>query len=118
MTWTNQLYFGDNLSVLREHIPDESVDLIYLDPPSNSNATCNVLFKERSGEDSAAQTSTIQDALYLEHDHTTPRSDGGLNQVSNPLLLCVPCNRIKSNRLTLSGLRGENAKRSRMAGQE
>ena len=35
--WTNQLYFGDNLSVLREHIPDESVDLIYLDPPFNSN---------------------------------------------------------------------------------
>ena len=52
--WTNQLYFGDNLSVLREHIPDESVDLIYLDPPFNSNATYNVLFKERSGEDSVA----------------------------------------------------------------
>jgi 16S rRNA G966 N2-methylase RsmD len=32
----NQLYFGDNLNVLREHIKDESVDLIYLDPPFNS----------------------------------------------------------------------------------
>lgn len=34
--WVNQLYFGDNLDILREHIPDESVDLIYLDPPLNS----------------------------------------------------------------------------------
>ena len=60
-TWTNQLYFGDNLSVLREHIPDASVDLIYLDPPFNSNATYNVLFKERSGEDSAAQITAFDD---------------------------------------------------------
>ena len=36
--WKNALYFGDNLDILREHIPDESVDLIYLDPPFNSNA--------------------------------------------------------------------------------
>ena len=59
--WTNQLYFGDNLSVLREHIADESVDLIYLDPPFNSNATYSVLFKERSGEDSAAQITAFDD---------------------------------------------------------
>ena len=116
MTWTNQLYFGDNLSVLREHIPDESVDLIYLDPPFNSNATYNVLFKERSGEDSAAQITAFDDPLYLELDHNTPRSDGGLNHILNRLLLCGPCNRIKSNRLTLSGLRAENSKRGRMAG--
>lgn len=41
--------FGDNLNILREHIPDESVDLIYLNPPFNSQATYNVLFKEKSG---------------------------------------------------------------------
>ena len=35
--WKNKLYFGDNLDILREHIPDESVDLIYLDPPFNSS---------------------------------------------------------------------------------
>ncbi len=63
-TWTNQLYFGDNLSVLREHIPDASVDLIYLDPPFNSNATYNVLFKERSGEDSAAQITAFDDTWH------------------------------------------------------
>jgi site-specific DNA-methyltransferase (adenine-specific) len=40
-----QLYYGDNLQVLREHIADESVDLIYLDPPFNSNRDYNLLFK-------------------------------------------------------------------------
>ena len=42
----NQLYYGDNLTVLREHIKDESVDLIYLDPPFNSRQDYNVLFGE------------------------------------------------------------------------
>ena len=63
-TWTNQLYFGDNLSVLREHVPDESVDLIYLDPPFNSNATYNVLFEEKTGEDSAAQITAFDDTWH------------------------------------------------------
>ena len=57
----NSLYFGDNLDILHEHIADESVDLIYLDPPFNSNATHNVLFQERSGEDSAAQITAFDD---------------------------------------------------------
>ena len=57
----------------------------------------------------------FDDPLYLELDHNTPRSDGGLNHISNRLLLCGPCNRIKSNKLTLSGLRAENKKRGRMA---
>ncbi len=60
-TSTNKLYFGDNLNILREHVADESVDLIYLDPPFNSNATYNVLFRERSGEDSAAQITAFED---------------------------------------------------------
>ena len=51
----NTLYYGDNLAVLREHVGDESVDLVYLDPPFNSNASYNVLFKERTGEESPAQ---------------------------------------------------------------
>lgn len=49
----NVLYYGDNLDVLRRHIKDESVDLIYLDPPFNSNATYNVLFAEHSGAKAA-----------------------------------------------------------------
>ena len=62
--WANQLYFGDNLGVLRDQISDESVDLIYLDPPFNSNATYNVLFRERSGEDSAAQITAFDDTWH------------------------------------------------------
>ena len=60
-TSPNQLYFGDNLDILRQHLADESVDLIYLDPPFNSNATYNVLFRERSGEESAAQITAFDD---------------------------------------------------------
>lgn len=59
--WKNQLYFGDNLPVLRNHLDDESVDLVYLDPPFNSQATYNVLFKERSGERSTAQIAAFED---------------------------------------------------------
>ncbi len=57
----NRLYFGDNLDILRQHVADETVDLIYLDPPFNSNATCNVLFRERSGAESAAQITAFED---------------------------------------------------------
>lgn len=44
----NLLYYGDNLKILREHISDYSIDLIYLDPPFNSKASYNVLYKEFS----------------------------------------------------------------------
>ena len=57
----NQLYFGDNLDILRNHIPDASVDLIYLDPPFNSNANYNVLFQEKGGQQSAAQITAFED---------------------------------------------------------
>ena len=62
--WKNRLYFGDNLPILREHVPDESVDLIYLDPPFNSNATYNVLFREAGGESSAAQIHAFDDTWH------------------------------------------------------
>lgn len=52
----NRLFYGDNLDVLRHHVADESVDLVYLDPPFNAKATYNVLFKEKGGGDSAAQS--------------------------------------------------------------
>jgi DNA modification methylase len=52
---TNRLYYGDNLDVLREHVKDESVDLVYLDPPFNSNANYNILFKSPTGSQSDAQ---------------------------------------------------------------
>jgi len=59
--WKNKLYYGDNLDILRKHIPDNSVDLIYLDPPFNSKATYNILFKEPSGELSQAQIAAFED---------------------------------------------------------
>ena len=43
------LYYGDNPNILRRYIKDESVDLVYLDPPFNSNRNYNVLFKDESG---------------------------------------------------------------------
>jgi 16S rRNA G966 N2-methylase RsmD len=61
MDGKNKLYFGDNLKILREYVPDASVDLTYLDPPFNSSATYNVLFKEKSGEESAAQITAFED---------------------------------------------------------
>ena len=61
--WKNKLFFGDNLHILRG-MDAESVDLIYLDPPFNSNATYNVLFRERSGEESAAQIMAFDDTWH------------------------------------------------------
>lgn len=60
----NHLYYGDNLTVLRESIADESVDLIYLDPPFNSNAGYNVLFKAPDGSGSAAQIEAFDDTWH------------------------------------------------------
>ena len=52
----------------------------------------------------------FDDPRYLELDHNTPRSDGGINHISNRILLCGPCNKLKSNQYTLSGLRRLNKK--------
>ena len=57
----NKLYYGDNLDILRRYIADESVDLIYLDPPFNSNANYNVLFAEKNGTESDAQIRAFED---------------------------------------------------------
>jgi adenine specific DNA methylase Mod len=60
-THVNRLYYGDNLTVLRNEIRDESVDLIYLDPPFNSQANYNVLFRSPSGQQSHAQIEAFED---------------------------------------------------------
>jgi site-specific DNA-methyltransferase (adenine-specific) len=57
----NTLFYGDCLRVLKKHIPDESVDLIYLDPPFNSNRDYNVLFKEQTGVPAEAQVKAFTD---------------------------------------------------------
>ena len=60
----NRLYFGDNLHVLREHIADASVDLIYLDPPFNSKRDYNLLFKTPKGHESDAQITAFEDSWH------------------------------------------------------
>src|SRR6187399_3125225 len=57
----NQLFYGDNLDVLRRHVADEYVDLVYLDPPFNSNANYNVLFGHADGTRAAAQIQAFGD---------------------------------------------------------
>ncbi|MFZ0921431.1 MAG: DNA methyltransferase, partial [Candidatus Acidiferrales bacterium] len=57
----NHLYYGDNLDVLRRYIKDESVDLVYLDPPFKSNQDYNVLFAEKDGTGAAAQFKAFED---------------------------------------------------------
>ncbi|KAF0177405.1 MAG: DNA methylase N-4/N-6 [Limisphaerales bacterium] len=68
----NQLYYGDNLQVLREHIASESVDLIYLDPPFNSKRDYNLLFKSPKGHQSEAQIEAFKDSwswgMQAEHE--------------------------------------------------
>ncbi len=57
----NQLYYGDNLDVLRRYVRDESVDLVYLDPPFNSRQDYNVLFAEKDGSRSSSQIHAFED---------------------------------------------------------
>lgn len=60
----NTLYYGDNLGILRDYVDSESVDLVYLDPPFNSNRSYNVLFKEEGGEDAQAQITAFEDTWH------------------------------------------------------
>ena len=57
----NTLYYGDNLDILQRYVKDESVDLVYLDPPFNSNANYNVLFAQKDGAQSSAQIQAFED---------------------------------------------------------
>ncbi len=61
---TNTLFYGDNLAIMREHIPDESIDLVYLDPPFNSNRNYNVLFRDESGREAEAQIEAFEDTWH------------------------------------------------------
>ena len=72
----NALYYGDNLAVLRESIGGESVDLIYLDPPFNSQATYNLLFKSPDGAGSQAQIEAFEDTW-----HWTREAEDAFDQV-------------------------------------
>ena len=64
----NALYYGDNLAVLRESVATESVDLVYLDPPFNSQATYNLLFRSPAGKGSQAQIEAFEDTWHWGHE--------------------------------------------------
>jgi len=75
----NVLYYGDNLKVLREHVADESVDLVYLDPPFNSNADYNVLFSEKGGEKAHAQIQAFEDTWEWDQEASANFADAVQN---------------------------------------
>jgi adenine specific DNA methylase Mod len=72
----NTLFYGDNLPILREYIPTESVDLVYLDPPFNSNRSYSVLFRESGGASSEAQIEAFEDTWQWE-----PTAQGAYEEV-------------------------------------
>ena len=71
----NTLFYGDNLEVLRNHVADESVDLIYLDPPFNSKRDYNLLFREASGEAPASQIKAFGDTWNWSEEAERTRDD-------------------------------------------
>ena len=68
----NTLFYGDNLAIMREYLADESVDLVYLDPPFNSSRNYNVLFKDESGKESESQITAFEDTWHW--DRTAERT--------------------------------------------
>ena len=89
--WKNRLYFGDNLDILRNHVADASVDLIYLDPPFNSNASYNVLFQEKSGEQSTAQITAFEDTWQWSLESEIAYQDVVTNATGKLPACCRPC---------------------------
>jgi DNA modification methylase len=79
----NTLYYGDNLKVLRQHVLAETVDLVYLDPPFNSNATYNVLFAEKNGSRAASQIKAFEDTWTW--DEAAARSYQGVVDAGGPV---------------------------------
>jgi site-specific DNA-methyltransferase (adenine-specific) len=76
----NELHYGDNLERLRNHIPDEVADLVYLDPPFNSARNYNLLFKQHKGQDSPAQIMAFEDTWQWSHRENQRFRDDDRNQ--------------------------------------
>ena len=83
-------------------------------PKMSRKIMCGILLSE-NGTMCAGCDRMFDDSRYLELDHNIPRSSGGINHISNRVLLCGPCNKFKSNLHTLAWLRRENKKRGYMA---
>lgn len=96
----NRLFYGDNLDVLRRDIKDDSVDLIYLDPPFNSNRNYSVLFKEKSGDEAQAQIEAFDDTWTWSQDAETLY----LDQLNAP----TTSNKVKDALEAMRRLLGDN----------
>lgn len=79
---TNVLYYGDNLEILRKYIPDNSIDLVYLDPPFNSKRDYNILFKENGVVKS--QILTIEELLHGKAVDMSPQNQTSVTFVKAP----------------------------------
>jgi site-specific DNA-methyltransferase (adenine-specific) len=73
---TNVLYYGDNLDILRRYLPDAAVDLVYLDPPFNSNRDYNVIFRDESGNATDAQLLAFEDTWHQRAERDTSSGEG------------------------------------------
>ena len=89
----NHLFYGDNLQVLRDEIAPESVDLIYLDPPFNSNATYNQLFAGPDGSQSAAQIEAFNDTCTGPTRRKTPMARCCARATATRRRCCARCAR-------------------------
>ena len=85
---TNVLYYGDNLDILRRYLPDAAVDLVYLDPPFNSNRDDNVIFRDESGNATDAPAAGLRGHLALgsigRGDHPIPGPVRGVPSAQAP----------------------------------
>lgn len=96
----NTLFYGDNLNILREYVLDESIDLIYLDPPFNSNRNYNVLFKDESGSESEAQITAFEDTWHWNqtaqdaYDHLITQSPESISVMIGALRTAIGTNQM------------------------
>ena len=97
----------------------KTVKRIHREPPGPKLSRAEMIerLQDENGLVCAGCDREFDDPRYLQLDHNTPRADGGLNHISNRILLCGPCNQLKSHTRTLSGLRKENKKRGFMQSQ-
>lgn len=76
---SNLLFYGDNLEILRKYIPDETIDLIYLDPPFNSRRAYNIIFKDQDGKYPPSQIRAFDDTW-----HWSEETENAMDELSKP----------------------------------
>lgn len=105
---SNTLFYGDNLDILREYVPDESVDLVYLDPPFNSNRSYNVLFREEGGQHSEAQIEAFEDTWHWSetaegtYHHLVTEGDDEISKAVSALRELVGTNQVMAYLVMMS----------------